>query len=152
MIVKIVMTIGMLIALNACANDIVRVKNETIVMPPLPQKCGEYDIVYGSANDLMVFNEPKKIRDNHNFYFTFKDEKGEIISKEQVHQRYIGKTLLYAENIWHQTIGGVLDEDGKSIGIYTNTLVQVKLIEIVEKGDIDMDNLKKVCNQLKKDR
>jgi len=45
MIVKIVMTIGMLIAFNACANDMVRVKKERIVMPPLPQKSGEHDSV-----------------------------------------------------------------------------------------------------------
>jgi len=44
MIVKIVITIGVLIALNACANDMVKVKKERIVMPPLPQKCGEFDM------------------------------------------------------------------------------------------------------------
>ena len=44
------MTIGMLIAFNACANDMVRVKKERIFMSPLPQKCGEYDIVYGSVD------------------------------------------------------------------------------------------------------
>jgi len=134
MIVKIVMTIGMLIALNACANDMVKVKKERIVMPPLPQKCGEFDIVYGSVDAYGIFRTGKGTLVN-------------LLDGVDAKQ-YAGKALLLSGEYWYQR-GGLLSPDGRDASFSVDNLLKSSLIQIVEKGNIDMDNLKKVCNQLK---
>jgi len=137
MIVKIVITIGMLMALNACANNMAGVKNERIVVPPLPQKCGEYDIVYGSVDEYGIFRTGKGTLVN-------------LLDGLDAKQ-YAGKTLLLSGKYWYQR-GGLLNPDGSDASFSIDNLLKSSVIQIVEKGNIDMDNLKKVCNQLKGER
>jgi len=63
-------------------------------------------------------------------------------------KQYVGKTLLLSGKYWYQR-GGLLSPDGRDASFSVDNLLKSSLIQIVEKGNIDMDNLKKVCNQLK---
>lgn len=151
-IIKIAMSAILVLVVSSCANHSVEKKDERVVVKPLPKKCGKFDIVYGSADKLIIFNIPNKERPYDSFAFAFKDEKGEFIGKEKILQRYASKTLLYGVDTWHQTIGGLLREDGKDAPIYTNTSISVQLIQVVENGNINMDNMMRVCRKLKETR
>ena len=101
-------------------------------MLPIPQSCGVYTLVYGSVNA-------------HNFFFTPNHQRVDIFGIDLTD--YTNKTLLIYVKEWVQTIGG-LGEDSRS---YTNiNLSEVKIIQVVVKGEIDREKLLQLCATLKK--
>jgi len=123
-----ILVILLILGVSGCAKPIQ-------VMPPLPKMCGNHNIVYGTVDKDGVF----------------RDTKGQKIGRG-LHPKLTGKTVLFAVHYWTQTIGGLISDDGKDYGIHRIENVSKRLIQVVKDGKIDMDNLKKICNELKKKR
>ena len=121
---RILIIVGMVWSIVGCTSTL-HVSN---VVLPIPEKCGTYTIHYEKA-----------------------DSNSSIVKYDKrIYETYKNEVLLYGVNIWTQTIGGLLYPDGRDAGSYTLTNIDVKLIEVVEHGKIDMENLERECSKLKK--
>ena len=94
MIIKTVIITGLIIVMNACAGNMDRAKNKTIVMPPLPQKCGRYNIVYGNIDEVLRLGTGEK-RANDTFNLLFKDENDVSVDKDSLYEKYNNKNSHY---------------------------------------------------------
>jgi len=150
MTIKTVLIVSMLIVLNACAGTVNKVKNESSIVRPIPLKCGKFNIVYGNIEDVLRLGMDVDKRENTRFNLLFKDKNDTSVDTESLQEKYGSKTLLYAMESWQQMMGGLPYPDGSGGRPYTNMGVYIKLIQVVEHGKIDMENLDIVCASMRK--
>ena len=130
--VKIVFVSLLLFVLSACTHNTVK-KQDKNVVKPLPQKCGNYDIVYGKVDHHGVF---KKVDGTVVFLLDGLDAK-----------EYADKHILLSGKYWYQR-GGLLNPDGSDASFSVDNLLEASVIQIVDDG-FDYTLIEKRCKELK---
>ena len=131
-ILKITMIVLLATMVAACASNTVS-KKETVIVKPLPKKCGNYDIVYGKVDSDGVF----RTMDG-----TVVNLLGGLDAK-----RYRGMRLLLWGKYWYQR-GGLLNPNGSDASFSVDNLLQASVLQVLDDG-FDYALIEKKCNTLK---
>ncbi len=123
-----------LFVLNACAYSASQAKKVEVARP-LPSKCGNYDLVYGSVDKYGIFKKLDGTRIN-------------ILGLDA--SMYSGKKILLSGKIWYQR-GGLLNSDGSDAHFSVDNLLEAKIIQVVD-GGFDYGLIEKRCNALKEQK
>lgn len=100
---------------------------------PLPSKCGQYDIVYGTV-------------DGHGVFRNSKNEQVNILGTIDLNPYALKTLLLYGEYMYQR--GGLLMPDGSDASFHHINLLNAHIIQVVENGQINHTKLNKVCSEL----
>jgi hypothetical protein len=108
-----------------------------IIMAKLPDKCGKYDMEYGTIS-------------TKGFLVRFKDQVEVHLSGELTLEDIVGRKVVLAGKYWPQYIGGLLREDGTSSGSYIiGNLEKAELVQVYTDKGLDKCKLFRWCKSVK---
>jgi hypothetical protein len=111
-----------------------------IIMAPLPQKCGEYTMEYGTVT-------------SQGFLLRLKDKQAVYLLDGFDSNGIVGKEVAIAGKYWPQYIGGVLKEDGSNTGSYLiRNLLKPTLVQVAGEKGFDKCWLYEWCAKTNKER
>jgi hypothetical protein len=107
-----------------------------IIMAKLPDKCGKYDMEYGTIS-------------TKGFLVRFKDQVEVHLSGELALEDIVGRKVVLAGKYWPQYIGGLLREDGTSSGSYIiGNLEKAELVQVYTDKGLDKCKLFRWCKSV----
>ncbi len=111
-----------------------------IIMAPLPQKCGQYTIEYGTVT-------------SQGFLLRSKDKQVVYLLDGFTPNEIVGKEVAIAGKYWPQYIGGMLKEDGSDAGSYlVHNLLKPTLVQVAGKNGFDKCRLYDWCEKANQER
>ena len=134
-ILKISVIILLAVVVSSCTNNNIT-KEKTIIVKPLPKKCGKYDIVYGKV-------------DSHGVFRTMDGTVVNLLSGLDT-KGYRGMRLLLCGEYWYQR-GGLLKPDGSDASFSVDNLLQASVLQVVDDG-FDYELIEKKCNGLEEEQ
>lgn len=111
-----------------------------IMMAPLPEKCGKYDMEYGT-----ISSQGSLLR--------LKDKQTVHLLDGFTSEGIVGKNVAIAGEYWPQYIGGLLREDGSSTGSYLiHNLLKPTLVQVAGEKGFNKCQLYRWCERAKYER
>ena len=111
-----------------------------IIMAPLPQKCGQYTMEYGTVT-------------SQGFLLRSKDKQVVYLLDGFTSNGIVGKEVAIAGKYWPQYIGGMLKEDGSSAGSYLiRNLLKPTLVQVAGEKGFDRCQLFKWCVKVNEEK
>ena len=111
-----------------------------IIMAPLPQKCGQYTIEYGTVT-------------SQGFLLRSKDKQVVYLLDGFASNGIVGKEVAIAGKYWPQYIGGMSKEDGSSTGSYLiRNLLKPTLIQVAGEKGFDKCQLFEWCTKVNQEK
>ena len=136
---KVILLFVIVLTLGGCAENARRdiACTPDIMMSALPQKCGAYDMEYGTIS-------PK------GFLVRFKNKEVVYLLGGFTPDGVVGRDVVMAGKYWPQYIGGVLREDGGSNESYiVHNLEKARLVQLYEDNSLNRCKLFRWCQSVK---
>ena len=131
--------VGVMLLLMGCVGSVSDkvACSPDIIMAKLPDKCGNYDMEYGTISDK-------------GFLIRFQDKEAVHLLGGLTLEGIVGKKVVVAGKYWPQYIGGLQREDGSSSGSYViHNLEKAELVQVYTDKGLDKCQVFRWCERVK---